>query len=123
MTRRRSNTSSRRRQRRNARRSRERRFEITVYLLIFGLFAIAYFMPNISPNFVALAGGAILTGSALWQTASGWRVNIFTWIGGLFLLAVVFVASQGRGELPGGILLPIGVLIGVVAASVAYGDL
>ncbi len=123
MTRRRSNTSSRRRQRRNARRSRERRFEITVYLLIFGLFAIAYFMPNISPNFVAFAGGALLTGSALWQTASGWRVNIFTWIGGLFLLAVVFVASQGRGEIPGGILLPIGVLIGVVAASVIDGDL
>lgn len=122
MTRRRSSTYSRRRQRRNARRARERRFEITVYLLIFGLFALAYFMPNTSPNFIAAAGGAILTGSALWQTARGWRVNIFTWIGGLFLLGIAFLATQSNG-LPGGMLLPIGILIGVVAASVIDGDL
>jgi hypothetical protein len=122
MTRRR-NTYSRRRQRRNSRRARERRFEITVYLLIFGLFAIAYFLPNASPTFIAAAGGAVLTGSALWQTARGWRVNIFTWIGGLFLLAIAFFGSQGRGDLPGGMLLLIGILIGVVAASVIDGDL
>jgi hypothetical protein len=123
MTRRRSNTYSRRRQRRNARRARERRFEITIYLLIFGLFAIAYFMPDASPTFIAAAGGAVLTGSALWQTARGWRVNIFTWLGGIFLLAVVFFVTQARGEMPGGMLLPIGVLIGVVAASVIDGNL
>ncbi len=122
MARRRSSIYSRRRQRRSARRARERRFEITVYLLIFGLFALAYFMPNTSPNFIAAAGGAILTGSALWQTARGWRVNIFTWIGGLFLLGIAFLATQGGG-LPGGMLLPIGILIGVVAASVIDGDL
>jgi hypothetical protein len=123
MTRRRSNTYSRRRQRRNARRARERRFEITIYLLIFGLFAIAYFMPDVSPTFIAAAGGAVLTGSALWQTARGWRVNIFTWLGGIFLLAVAFFVTQARGEMPGGMLLPIGILIGVVAASVIDGDL
>jgi hypothetical protein len=123
MTRRRSNTYSRRRQRRNARRARERRFEITIYLLIFGLFAIAYFMPDASPTFIAAAGGAVLTGSALWQTARGWRVNIFTWLGGIFLLAVAFFVTQARGEMPGGMLLPIGILIGVVAASVIDGDL
>lgn len=123
MTRRRANSPSRRQQRRNARRARERRFEITVYLLIFGLFAIAYFMPDVSPTFIAAAGGAVLIGSALWQTARGWRVNIFTWIGGLLLLAVVFFVTQARGEMPGGMLLPIGVLIGVVAASVIDGDL
>lgn len=122
MTRRR-NTYSRRRQRRNSRRARERRFEITVYLLIFGLFAIAYFLPDASPTFIAAAGGAVLTGSALWQTARGWRVNIFTWIGGLFLLGIAFFATQWRGEIPGGMLLPIGILIGVVAASVIDGDL
>ncbi len=123
MTRRRSSTYSRRRQRRSTRRARERRFEITVYLLIFGLFAIAYFVQNASPSFIAAAGGAVLTGSALWQTARGWRVNIFTWLGGLFLLGIAFLASQARSELPGGMLLPIGILIGVVAASVIDGDL
>jgi hypothetical protein len=123
MTRRRSNTYSRRRQRRNARRARERRFEIAIYLLIFGLFAIAHFMPSASPTFIAAAGGVVLIGSALWQTARGWRVNIFTWLGGISLLAVVFFVTQARGEMPGGMLLPIGILIGVVAASVIDGDL
>lgn len=94
-----------------------------VYLLIFAVFATAYFMQNVSPTFIAAAGGAVLVGSALWQTARGWRVNIFTWLGGLFLLAAAFLASQGRSELPGGMLLPIGILIGVVAASVIDGDL
>ncbi|PJF42561.1 MAG: hypothetical protein CUN50_03755 [Candidatus Thermofonsia Clade 1 bacterium] len=92
-------------------------------MLIFGLFAIAYFMPDASPTFVAAAGGALLTGSALWQTARGWRVNLFTWLGGLFLLALVFLVTQSRGQVPGGMFLPLAVLIGVVAASVISGEL
>ncbi|MBO9310375.1 MAG: hypothetical protein J7551_11405 [Chloroflexi bacterium] len=123
MIQRRANIYNRRRQRRNARRARERRFESAIYLLIFGLFAIAYFMPSASPTFIAAAGGVVLIGSALWQTARGWRVNIFTWLGGIALLAVVFFVTQARREMPGGMLLPIGILIGVVAASVIDGNL
>lgn len=119
----RRSSSRRRSRRRSDRRVRERRFETNVFLLIFAVFAIAAVVPDVSADLVAIAGGALLTFSAFYQTSRGWRVNMFTWLGGLVLLGLWFVYSYQRQPIPGGLLLPIGILIFVVGASFLNGEL
>jgi hypothetical protein len=108
----------------NLRRGQERSFEAATYGLIVILFLIAALYPNIRSDFVALAGGAILVGSAIFQGQRRWRVNLLTWLGGLFLLFVGFLSFSGTtGRMPGGMLLPIGVMAVVIVVSFLSGNL
>lgn len=108
--------------RRGRRRSSERAFEATIYGIIVILFMVDLMFTGIRAEWFSLIGGAILLGSAIYQTNRRWRVSIFTWLGGIFLLTVGAMGVQS-GTIPGGDFLPIITLIGVVVLSVINGDL
>ncbi len=108
----------------NLRRREERSFEAATYGLIVLLFLIAVLYPTFRNDFIALAGGAILVGSAIFQVQRRWRVNLLTWLGGLFLLVVGFLSFSGTtGRMPGGMLLPFGVMALVIVISFFSGNL
>lgn len=107
---------------RGRRRDFERRFERAAYALILGLLLITLIMPGLRADFVTLAAGAILTGSAVVQSSRGWRVNPLTWIGGILLLIIGFLNWQ-TDAIPGGIAFPLLVMGGVLLLSVLNGDL
>lgn len=107
---------------RERRRSEERRFETIIYGMIFLLFLATTVYTALRADYVAVIGGAILIGSAVYQSNRRWRVNNATWIGGMVLLVMGILAIQG-GALPGGMIFPIVVLAVVVVVSVMGGDL
>jgi hypothetical protein len=108
----------------NLRRGEERSFEAATYGLIVILFLVAALFPALRSDFVALAGGAILVGSGIFQSQRRWRVNLLTWLGGLLLLIVGFLSFSGTtGRMPGGMLLPIGVMAVVIVVSFLSGNL
>jgi hypothetical protein len=101
----------------------ERRFERGVYALILALLLITLLVPNIGADVVTLIAGAILMGSAIYQTSRRWRVNPLTWAGGIVLLFMGYVRWQTPEAIPGGIAFPLLIIIGVVVGGVLTGDL
>jgi hypothetical protein len=112
-----------RRSRRGRRRQNERSFEAATYALIIALFLLAALFPQLRADFVALAGGAILVGSAIYQFNRRWRVNLTTWIGGLLLLGIGVLSIQGGTGVPLGMLLPLVIIAGVIGISLVTGNL
>lgn len=95
---------------------------MSTYLLIFGVFFLALLI-DIDPLLVTFAGGLVLVGSGIMQSSRGWRVNIFTWLGGILLLGMGLVSFLQTRLLPGEMLFPLGVLVFVVVMSALNGEL
>lgn len=114
---------SRYRYSRKSRRREERAVEAITFGLIILLILIALFANlNLSGGIVSLFGGALLTGSAIYQSQRRWRVNPITWIAGIGMLFVAFLDFyQGRGSV--GLLVPILIMAGVLAFSFLTGEL
>jgi|SRR5688572_14073288 hypothetical protein len=106
---------------RRERRSEERAIETMSFGLIIVLFAVGFLFTGLSTAWITLIAGAIFTGAAVYQSNRRWRVNPMTWIGGIFLLIAGFLSLQ-TGVTPGGLLLPIGVVALVIAASFVTGE-
>jgi hypothetical protein len=115
--------SSRRSTRRNQRRQQERSFEALVYGGLVILFVLASLYSFINDMWVSIIGGCLLLFSGSYQSRRRWRVNSFTWLGGVLLLAVGLLALVNGQAIPGGMLLPIVVLGGVVLFSLLNGEL
>ena len=107
--------------RRRERRSEERTVEMVSFGLIIVLFAVMLLYPKISPATIALIGGLILVGSAVFQWQRRWRVNPATWIGGVIMLVAGFLGLQGQ-PMPLGIYLPLLVFGIVIVASFLTGE-
>ncbi len=107
--------------RRRERRQSERTVELVSFGLIIVLFAITLLYPGINPSTIALVGGAILLGSAVFQWQRRWRVNPVTWIGGVIMLVAGFLGLQGQ-PMPLGIFLPLLVFGAVIVASFLTGE-
>lgn len=107
----------------NRRRQREASFEIAMYGLIIVLFLLTLLYPALRAEWISLIGGAILVGSAIYQSNQRWRVNVFTWIGGLLLLGIGLLSIQTGQGVPLGIFLPFGVMLGVIVAGFFTGNL
>ena len=109
--------------RRRERRSEERRTELVTFMALIVLFVFAVlYGQRLSPAWITLLGGVILTGSALYQSQRRWRVNPLTWIGGAIMLIVGLGAMNGFG-LPGGIFTPIAIFAVVLIGSFLTGEL
>src|SRR5512141_436994 len=77
--------------RRRERRMEERRTELATFAALILLCVVALLYPNaIQAKWLAIIGGAILVGSAIYQWQRRWRVNPTTWIGGGLMLIVGF---------------------------------
>src|SRR5450432_2700788 len=107
--------------RRRERRMEERRIELATFaaLILLFLFGLAY-SSAVKPNILALIGGAILVGSAIYQTQRRWRVNPATWIGGAIMLVAGLMSMNGY-PMPGGIFLPIGIFFLIIIFSAVTG--
>ncbi len=103
--------------RRRERRMEERRVELVTFAALILLFVFALLYPTaVKPNWIAIIGGAILVGSAIYQTQRRWRVNPTTWIGGGLMLLVGVMSLNGY-PMPLGIFLPIIVFGGIIVLS------
>jgi hypothetical protein len=107
--------------RRRERRVEERRIELASFAAIILLFMVGL-LYHIDAKWLSTIGGAILVGSAIYQTQRRWRVSPITWIGGAILLIVGLFALNGQ-PVPGGIFLPLGVFAGVIIYSALTGEL
>lgn len=107
----------------NRRRQREASFEIAMYGLIIVLFLLTLIYPALRAEWISLIGGAILVGSAIYQWNQRWRVNVFTWVGGLLLLGIGLLSIQAGTGVPLGIFLPFGVMLGVIVIGFFTGNL
>jgi hypothetical protein len=109
--------------RRRERRMEERRIELVTFVALMLLFAFGLLYPGaIQANWLALIGGAILVGSAIYQTQRRWRVNPATWFGGAIML-IVGIMSMNGFPMPGGIFFPLAVFAGIIAYSAITGEL
>lgn len=105
---------------RRDRRGEERRVETITYALAGAviLFALLDYIPG---NAAALAGAAVLLGSAFVQQQRRWRVNPFTWLGGAALAFVGLTNYSAAGASDGFVSAMI--LAGVLAAGFFMGEL
>jgi hypothetical protein len=113
---------ARRRQRKDRRRE-ERGVEAFTFGAVIVLFTFSFLYRSLTPGYLSLIGGLILTGSAFYQQQRHWRVNPMTWIGGVALLLVGFMETAQNYPVPGGMLTPILVMAGVIGGSFLTGEL
>jgi len=76
----------------------------------------------VRPAFMLVVGGGILLASAIYQGMQRFRTNPFTWIGG-FAMLLIGLNNWENHDLPGGTLLPIGIIIAIMVFSFMNGDL
>lgn len=109
--------------RRRERRSQERRIELVTFVALILLFVFGLLSNGaINGTWLAIAGGAILLGSAIYQTQRRWRVNPTTWVGGAIMLgAGIYFLNQKSGGLP--IYFPMAVFAGIIVLSAVTGEL
>jgi len=101
----------------------ERRIETLTFAAIIVLFAIAIlYTGKIKAEWISLIGGAILVGSAIYQSQRRWRVNPTTWIGGSVMLVAGILGLNGT-PMPFGIYLPMLVFGGVILVSFLTGEI
>ena len=106
---------------RRERRREERTVEMVSFGAIILLFIVTLLYP-IPPATIALIGGGVLVGAAIFQWQRRWRVNPVTWIGGIILLLAAYYGMQGARSLPGGMFLPMGIFALVILASFLSGE-
>jgi hypothetical protein len=109
--------------RRRERRSEERKIELVTFAALILLF-VGGMLSNgaISGTWLAIIGGAILLGSAIYQTQRRWRVNPTTWVGGIIMLGMgIFVLSEKTGGIP--IYFPMLIFLGIIVLSAITGEL
>ena len=108
--------------RRRERRMEERRVELVTFVALILLFLFGLMTRAISGTWLAVIGGAILVGSAIYQTQRRWRVNPATWFGGGIML-IVGILSMNGFAMPGGIYFPLAVFAGIIIYSAVTGEL
>ena len=109
--------------RRRERRLEERRTELVTFAALILLFVFSLLTNGaISGTWLAIAGGAILLGSAIYQTQRRWRVNPTTWVGGILMLGMgIYVLSEKTGGIP--IYFPMLIFLGIILLSAITGEL
>ncbi len=80
---------------------REARIERTTWLLLVGVFAVLYFLPDSTiPNWMVPGAGAlILIGSGVYQYGERYRVSPITWLAGAVMAIFAYYSFQSGANM------------------------